>query len=154
MGKWTISVAIFSSYLKLPVGKSPYHRILHHSWSVFYHSITMKSPFLVPKSSFSYGFPMIFPWNHHFPMVFPWSSSHSKAPSRLRAARKGGQRPFVQVAGHGLHLSTVWSGGFNTKVSMIHLCMYIYIYACIYIYIHISIYIYIYIHMYSVCVCV
>ena len=45
MGKLTISMAIFNSYVSLPEGQPP----------------------------FSYGFPMIFPFSYGFPMIFPFS---------------------------------------------------------------------------------
>ena len=55
MGKSTISMAIFSSYVtdinRLPIKNSDFPQ----------------------KSPFSYGFPMLFPWfSHGFPMGSPW----------------------------------------------------------------------------------
>ena len=55
MGKSTISMVIFHSYVSLPEGKPP----------------------------FSYGFPMVFPCSYGFPYGFPWlsRSSHWSLPA-------------------------------------------------------------------------
>ena len=36
-----------------------------------------KCPNPILFNGFSYGFPMVFPWNHHFPMVLQWFSNSS-----------------------------------------------------------------------------
>ena len=75
MGKSTISMAIFNSYVSSPEGKS--HNKSHE------------------KPPFSYGFPMVFLWfSYGFPMVFLWFSygfpmlNHQPSPGAVLDERR------------------------------------------------------------------
>ena len=135
-----------------------------------------KTPFIVVKSPFSYGFPMVFLWcSYGFPMVFLWFSTiflpastaflgrHrvTRNSASCAASSKGCvKRPQIKAAVFGkkdsgeatnrddyMYIIYIYIYMYVRMYTCVCVCMYIYIYICICIYIYIYMYIYICIHV-------
>ena len=145
MGKSTISMVIFHSYVSLP--------------DISYH----KSAINPIKPTFSYGFPMVFLWfsygNSLMFETFPSTSEkarHSAGFETNHSARTQRQpattsRKHVPAPAR-FPLHNLATSRKRTSMNHIYIYPYIYIYISIYVYIYIHIYvyisIYIYIHIY------
>ena len=127
--------------------------------------ITIKPPFIVVKSQFSFGFPMVYhyfpmnhqkkpPWNHH-----PWTATGLRPtsfPAALGAARSSRRRKVVPICFAIFPRSCWWSWKIivktcksQIKTAILELDSWKHIYIYPYLYIHIYIYPYIYIYVWK-----